>query len=299
MADRRLQVFRAAARELSFTKAGDTLYMTQPAVSFQVTQLEEALNVRLFDRMNNQIRLTSIGEQVYSYAEAILDLYDDMERTVRALAEQDAGKIALAASTSVADYIFPSLLAAFRQRHPKISVRLQVANTEQVVSLVESREVDAGVVEGPVASRTLRVEQCHVDSLVVIVPADHALAGRQRIPARSLLEHPYIAREQGSGTRDVLHAYLRDNGLDPTRLEPVMEIGNPETIKGTVAAGLGISVVSRASVDKELRLGTLAALELDPPMERPFSLVYRDEKYLSPSAREFLGFARRHCRDEA
>ena len=89
MVDRRLQVFRAAARELSFTKAGDVLYMTQPAVSFQVIQLEEALNVRLFDRLHNQIRLTAIGEQVYRYAEAILDLYDDMERTVRTLADTE------------------------------------------------------------------------------------------------------------------------------------------------------------------------------------------------------------------
>ncbi len=103
MADRRLQVFRAAARELSFTKAGEVLYMTQPAVSFQVTQLEEALNVRLFERLHNRIRLTAIGEQVYRYAEAILDLYDDMEQTVRALAEDGAGSMLLGAGASVAD----------------------------------------------------------------------------------------------------------------------------------------------------------------------------------------------------
>ena len=100
MVDRRLQVFRAAARELSFTKAGDVLYMTQPAVSFQVTRLEETLNVRLFDRLHNRIRLTTIGEQVYRYSQEILDLYDDMERTVRALAQDSTGNTRLAATTS-------------------------------------------------------------------------------------------------------------------------------------------------------------------------------------------------------
>jgi DNA-binding transcriptional LysR family regulator len=103
MADRRLQVFRAAAREMSFTKAGEVLYMTQPAVSFQVTQLEEALNVRLFERLHNRIRLTAIGEQVYRYAEAILGLYDDMEQTVRALAKDGAGSMLLGAGAGVAD----------------------------------------------------------------------------------------------------------------------------------------------------------------------------------------------------
>ncbi len=103
MADRRLQVFRAAARELSFTKAGEVLYMTQPAVSFQVTQLEEALNVRLFERLHNRIRLTAIGEQVYRTAEAILGLYDDMEQTVRALAQDGTGNMLLGAGAGVAD----------------------------------------------------------------------------------------------------------------------------------------------------------------------------------------------------
>jgi DNA-binding transcriptional LysR family regulator len=297
MADRRLQVFHAAARELSFTKAGDVLYMTQPAVSFQVTQLEEALDVRLFDRLHNRIRLTTIGEQVYRYAQEILDLYDDMEQSVRALAEDSAGNMQLGASTCVADYIFPSLLAEFKHSHPNATIQLKVANTEVIVSLVEDHEIDLGVVEGPVVNKNLKLEQCHADSLVVIVPPCHPLAGRRQMPPRELLEIPFIAREQGSGTRDVLHHYLQDNGLDPARLDLVMEIGNPETIKGAVAAGLGISVVSRASVRKELRLGTLAALELNPPMKRPYSLVYRNEKFRSRISQEFLVFARRHCRD--
>lgn len=294
MADRRLQVFRAAARELSFTKAGDVLYMTQPAVSFQVTQLEQTLNVRLFDRLHNRIRLTTIGEQVYRYAQEILELYDDMERSVGALARDNAGKVTLGASTTVADCVFPSLLAKFRQSHPKVSVQLRVGNTEKVALLAERHEIDIGVVEGPVASRTLHVEQCHMDSLVVITAPDHALAGRGRVSARELLEYPFIAREKGSGTRDVLHDYLLENGLDPAGLDPVMEIGNPESVKGAVTVGLGISVVSRASVHKELRLGTLAALELSPPMNRPFSLIYEKRKFRSRAIQNVLAFTREH-----
>ncbi len=297
MVDRRLQVFHAAARELSFTKAGDVLFMTQPAVSFQVTQLEEALDVRLFDRLHNRIRLTTIGEQVYCYAQQILDVYDDMERSVRALAEDSAGHMQLGASTCVADYVFPSLLAEFKHSHPNAAIQLKVANSEAIVSMVEGHEIDLGVVEGPVTNKNLKLERYHARSLVVIVPPGHPLAGRRQMPARALLENPFIAREQGSGTRDVLHHYLRGNGLDPARLDPIMEIGNPESIKGAVAAGLGISVVSRASVCKELRLGTLAALELNPPMTLPYSLVYRNEKFRSRISREFQVFARQRCRD--
>jgi DNA-binding transcriptional LysR family regulator len=295
MADRRLQVFRAAARELSFTKAGDVLYMTQPAVSFQVTQLEEALNVRLFDRVHNKIRLTAVGEQVYHYAQEILGLYDDMERAVRDLTEDNARNMLLGASTSVADYLFPSLLAEFKYGHPHITVQLRVANTEKIVSLVENCEIDMAVVEGPVAGKSLHIEPCHMDSLVIIAPPDHPLAERRQIPARELEELPFIAGERGSGTRDVLHDYLQSNGLDPADLQPAMEIGNPETIKGAVAAGLGISIVSRASVHKELRLGTLVALELLPAMKRPYSLVYQKQKFRSRISQEFLEFARQHC----
>ena len=298
MVDRRLQVFRAAARELSFTKAGDVLYMTQPAVSFQITQLEQTLNVRLFHRLHNQIRLTTIGEQVYRYAQEILELYDDMERSVRSLTRDNAGKVTLGASTTVADCVFPSLLANFRRSHPSVSVQLRVANTEKVASLAERHEIDMGVVEGPVASRSLHVEQCHMDSLVVITAPDHELAARRRVSAHELLEHAFIAREKGSGTRDVLNDYLLENGLDPARLDPVMEIGNPESIKGAVTVGLGISVVSRTSVHKELRLRTLAALELSPPMNRPFSLIYQKQKrkFRSRASQDILDFTREHFR---
>lgn len=298
MSDRRLQVFYSVAKHLSFTKAAEALHMTQPAVTFQVRQLEEQFNTRLFDRTHNRINLTEAGERVYHHAKQIFELYSRMESEVRELTGEVSGVVIVGASTTVAEYMLPSLLGAFKRKFPDVIIRLQVSNTEGIVACVEHNAIDLGVVEGPVSNKSLVVEICRIDRLVAVLPKDHALAGSANLPVADVLKHPFIAREEGSGTREVTFDYLRGAGLDPANLTVVMELGSPESIKGAIEAGMGISILSRSTIDKELQLGTLACVELEPRLERPFSFVHQKQKFRVRAIEELLDFARSYCRGE-
>jgi DNA-binding transcriptional LysR family regulator len=295
MADRRLQVFHTVARLLSFTKAADSLHMTQPAVTFQVRQLEEYFNTRLFDRTHNRISLTEAGGRVYHYADKIFRLYDEMESSVRELTGDVSGVLMIGASMTVAEYMLPALLGDFKKQYPQVNIRLRVSNTDSIVSLVEDNEIDLGVVEAPVTNKNLAVELCRADQLVVVLPPDHPLAARSKITVRELLEQPYICREEGSGTREVVQDYLKAAGLGHSDMNSVMELGSPEAIKGAVEAGMGISILSRTTVGKELKLGSLVAVPLDPPLERPYSFVHQKQKFRMLAMEELLNFARNYC----
>jgi len=296
--DRRLQVFYSVARHLSFTKAAESLHMTQPAVTFQVRQLEEQFNTRLFDRMHNRISLTEAGERVQHYAKQIFELYSRMEGEVRELTGEVSGVVMLGASTTIAEYMLPSLLGAFKGKFPDVVIRLRVSNTEGIVALVDDNEIDLGVVEAPVSNKNLVVEVGRIDKMVAVLPPDHVLAGRVSLPVAEVPEHPFIAREEGSGTREVTFDYLRDAGLEPADLTVVMELGSPESIKGAIEAGMGISVLSRSTIAKELALGTLTCVALDPPLERPFSFVHRRQKFRVRAVEELLDFTRARWREE-
>jgi DNA-binding transcriptional LysR family regulator len=297
MADRRLQVFHTVARLLSFTKAAESLHMTQPAVTFQVRQLEEYFNTRLFDRTHNRISLTEAGQRVYEYADRIFALYAEMENSVRDLTGEVSGVLLLGASTTIAEYMLPALLGDFKAKYPEVSIRLQVANTDGIVSMVENNVIDLGVVEAPVTNKNLVVETCRMDRMVLIVPPGHELAGKKSVPITELTNYPYICREEGSGTREVMLESMNIAGANPQDLNIVMELGSPEAVKGAVEAGMGISILSRATIDKEIRLGSLVAIDLEDPIERPFSFVHQKQKFRLRAMEMLLDFARNYCQE--
>ncbi len=295
MADRRLQVFHTVARMLSFTKAAEILHMTQPAVTFQVRQLEEHFDTRLFDRTHNRISLTKVGERVYHRAERIFEQYSEMEREVREITGDVCGVLLVGASTTIAEYMLPSLLGDFKKQFPEVTIKLKVSNSDGIVSMVEENAIDLGVVEAPVNNKNLVVEVCRVDQLVAIVPPDHELGKRERVQIGELLDYPFIAREEGSGTRGVFHEYLKAAGMKVRDLKVEMELGSPESIKGAVQAGMGISIMSMVTVAKERQLGTLKFLYLDPPLQRPFSFVHQKQKFRVRAMDGLLNFARNYC----
>ena len=297
MADRRLQVFHTVARLLSFTKAAETLHMTQPAVTFQVRQLEEHFNTRLFDRTHNRISLTDAGKKVYEYADRIFELYSEMENSVREMTGEISGALTIGASTTIAEYMLPTLLGDFKEKYPDVTVHLKVANSDGIVSMVENNTIDLGVVESPVSNKNLVVENCKRDKLVAIVPPGHPLANEESLSFPRLLEYPFICREEGSGTREVIGDYLANLPNCSASLKIAMELGSPEAVKGAVEAGMGVSVVSGATIQKELRLATLVALNLDPPLDRPFSFVHQMQKFRLRIMEELLEFARHFCEE--
>jgi DNA-binding transcriptional LysR family regulator len=296
MADRRLQVFHTVARLLSFTKAAETLHMTQPAVTFQVRQLEEHFNTRLFDRTHNRISLTDAGKRVFEYSDQIFALYSEMENAVREMTGDISGVLMIGASTTIAEYMLPSLLGDFKKKYPDVNVQLKVSNSDGIVHMVENNVIDLGVVESPVLNKNLVVEVCRVDQLVAVVSPQHPLAERDHVTMRELIEYPFICREEGSGTREVIAEYMTEQGMNNGQLHLTMELGSPESIKGAVEAAMGVSILSYATVQKELKLGTLVSLRLDPSLERPFSFVHQKQKFRHRAMDELLEFARSYCK---
>lgn len=299
MADRRLRVFYTVARHLSFTKAAEVLFMTQPAVTFQVKQLEEHFNARLFERAPGRIALTPAGRLVLSYVERILALTAEMETRVGELTGAVSGPLLIGASTTIAEFMLPQILGEFKARHPQVQAHLSVANSETIENRVADNTLDLGLIESPSHLVNLDTEPCCDDELVLICAPAHPLAGRSAVPAAEIAEHPFVSREDGSGTREFADRYFRQCGIAADDLEIVMELGSPEAIKGVVATGMGVSIVSRATVAKELKLGVLVAVPLEPRLIRSLSLVYPREKFRSRLLDAFAEFAKERMRQIA
>lgn len=299
MADRRLQVFHAVARQLSFTKAAEQLFMTQPAVTFQIKQLEEHLNTRLFDRSHGRIALTPAGELVFGYAEKILTMSEELETRVGELTGAISGPLLLGASTTIAEFYLPQILGEFKAMHPHVQAHMTVANSETIVNRVAEHVLDIGLIESPSHQHGVHTEVVCDDMLVLICSPKHKLATATRVSAAEVAAEPFVSREPGSGTRDVADQYFQQNKIAPDAINVVMELGSPEAIKGVVETGLGVSILSRATVAKELRLGVLVAVPLHPPLIRGLSVVTPHEKFRSRLLTTFVEFAKARMKDMA
>jgi len=292
MADRRLQVFHAVAKHLSFTKAAEALFMTQPAVTFQIRQLEEHFNTRLFDRAHGRIVLTSAGTLALEYAGRILVLSAELDTRLKEMSGQVAGPLLIGASTTIAEFLLPQILGEFKSRYPAVVPRLFVANSEAVQDRVAERTLDLGFIEGDSHLPSLVTDVCCDDELQVVCAPSHPLAKMKSATPKSLTEHAYISREPGSGTREVIDHYLEKAGVPPDSLQVVMELGSPEALKGLVATGLGFAIMSRTTVRKETQLGQLVQIPLAPRLNRHLSVVYPKERFHSRLVSGFVQFAK-------
>lgn len=299
MADRRLQVFHAVARHLSFTKAAEQLFMTQPAVTFQIKQLEEHLNTRLFERSHGRIGLTPAGELVLEYAEKILTLSGELETRVGELTGAISGPLLLGASTTVAEFYLPQILGEFKAKHPHVQAHMTVANSETITTRVAEHALDLGLIESPAHMAAVQTEFCCEDVLVMICGPQHKLARAGKVTAAEVATEPFVSREPGSGTREVTDQFFLQNKVSPDALNVVMELGSPEAIKGVVETGLGVSILSRTTVAKELKLGVLVAVPLNPPLIRALSVVTPKDRFRSRLLTTFVEFATTRMKEMA
>jgi len=292
MADRRLQVFHAVAKHLSFTKAAEALFMTQPAVTFQIRQLEEQFDTRLFDRAHGRITLTAAGAVALDYAERILALSAELDTRLKEMSGQVGGVLLVGASMTVAELLLPPVLGEFKVRFPSVVPRLFVANSEAVQARIAERTLDLGFIEGESHLPSLVTDMCCDDELQVVCAPSHPLAKLQSVPPKALLEHAYVSREPGSGTREVIDHYLQKAGVPPDALQVVMELGSPEALKRLVATGLGFTIMSRVIAATEVKLGRLVQVPLSPRLVRHMSVVYPKERFHSRLVNEFVQFAK-------
>lgn len=282
-----LRLFSAVADTGSFRGAADRLVISQPAVSRGVQELERQLGAELIDRAARPLSLTEAGRVLHEHAVAIFALEQQAEAALGELDTLGRGRLAIGASTTVGIYLLPDLLGGFRRAHPGISLFLDIGNTAQVVEHLRHHPLDLAFIEGPVpASDDLVVAPWRQDRLVPIAAPDHPLARPGGATIEELLATPFLHREPGSGTREVVEAALRTHGEPP----PVaMELGSTEAIKQAVAAGLGVSIVSAAAVVQELALGRLVVPEIAGlQVERTLTLLRVAGRPASRAARAFL-----------
>ena len=292
MADRRLQVFHAVAKQRSFTRAAEALFMTQPAVTFQIRQLEDQYRTRLFERRTGDVALTPAGAVVLSYAERILALNDELDTRLAELSGEIRGQLLIGASTTIGETLLPQILGEFDAQYPQVRARLIVGNSEMVASRVAERTLDIGAIDAESKLPGLTSTTCGEDDLLVICAPDHPLAKMSRVSPRNLVEYEYISREPGSGTRECIEAYFRKSRIAADSLKIQMELGSPESLKRVVASGLGFGIVARSSCEMERQLGTLVAIPLNPVLRRRFLLIQPADRFRTRLVTAFIEFAR-------
>lgn len=288
----RLVVFRAVAEELSFRKAAEELYLSQPAVSLQIKALEEDIGVQLFDRTGKAIALTPAGKILLGYAEQTGELLLHAEQEIALLDGVHAGNLALGASTTVAQYVLPRLLSEFCRRHPRVRPTLISGNTEKIVEAIEKQKIVLGLIEGPAQNPHVRTEPFLKDELVAIAAADSQWAARDTVPCRELCAAPLLMRERGSGTRRVVEMAIERCGIKRSALKIAMELDSTEAIKSAVEAGLGIGFVSRCAIATDLRLNrSIQVIRVDGvKIHRDFLLAYPSGPKPAGVALEFRQF---------
>jgi DNA-binding transcriptional LysR family regulator len=291
--ERRLQIFKTVAELNSFSRAAEMLHLAQPTVSQQVQALEEQVGARLLDRTNKSVSLTPAGRVMYAHALDLLRGFAEARRACVEAAGVIAGPLSIGASLTIGQYVLPRAVTALLQHHPGIQLNLAIHNTEQIAHLMLSGRLDIGLVEGPVDSSDLVEETLLEDELVWIAPTRHPWRQKDEITLDDLKAEPVLLREKGSGTRRVMEAHLREAGLPPEELDVVAEMDGIETIKGAVECGLGVAAVSRWTIRKELRLGTLLARTVRRvPMQRTFRAISPRGRTLLPAAAALLDVLR-------
>lgn len=289
----RLKVFRVAAEELSFTHAAEKLFLTQPAVTMQVKHLEEELRLRLFDRTGQRLALTPAGHILKDYAARIAAIAAEAEQALAAVRGETVGRLALAASTTIAQYLLPALAGAFIGEHPGVELDIMSANTAGAVAALVEGRVRLALIEGPAGRTDVKTEAFLEDRLPLIVPQSHEWAEAAAIETRELAGAPLILRERGSGTRDVVERALRKAGLATKKLRVVMELDSTEAVKSAVRAGLGVGFVSEWALSRELALGMLKEIRVQQlDIRREFLFVYARGPEPEGIEGEFLRFAR-------
>jgi DNA-binding transcriptional LysR family regulator len=284
-----LEAFEAVILQGSFTRAGETLFLTQPAVTRQIAALEVELHTRLFDRLGRTVRLTASGEALHRYAEQILRLVKEAQEAVTDTERGSGGRLRVGASSTLATYVLPPLLRPFREVYPMVEIHISTGVSAHVLEMVRDGSADVGLVTteaglpGPGLVTTILTDY----ETGVVVPPTHPLARRDRVRASELGEFPLILMETGTNLRAYADSILEAGGI---RGLIVMELDNVEAIKRMIEAGLGISLLPVVSIGAEVAAERLVVLPLDdvPRGHRRIALAYRRDKYLSGPLSAFL-----------
>ncbi|UZQ56175.1 LysR family transcriptional regulator [Trichothermofontia sichuanensis B231] len=286
-----LRILRAIAAEGSFKRAADSLYVSQPAVSLQVQNLERQLDVPLFDRGGRRAQLTEAGHLLLSYGERILSLCQETCRAIEDLQNLQGGTLIIGASQTTGTYLLPRMIGLFRQRYPDVAVQLHVHSTRRTSWSVANGQVDMAIIGGEVPAElqdSLQIVPYAEDELALILPTSHPLAQVDKIQRDDLYKLQFIALDSQSTIRKVIDQVLTRSGIEMRRLKIEMELNSIEAIKNAVQSGLGAAFVSVTAIERELQMGTLHRTRIDSVViKRVLSVISNPNRYRSKAAEAF------------
>ncbi len=286
-----LELFKVVAEKKNFSQASEIMHISQPAISQQIQFLEEELGVKLFQRTTRKVSLTDEGKLLYHYAIQICKLFADAEKSLSDFSRVVKGSLTIGASQTIGEYFLPKFIGGFKELYPQVKISIDIFNTQHITKGVHEQTLDIGLVEGQVRGEGLNITSFLDDELLVIVNPSHPLAGQRSVSFEQVSLFPFVLREKGSGTRQVMEDALLKAGWELDNLSVIMELGSTEAVKSAVEANLGISVLSVRTVQKELQLKTLKALRIaDIRFRRKFYIITSPKKYLSPALEHFLKF---------
>ncbi|MGG1397157.1 selenium metabolism-associated LysR family transcriptional regulator [Bacillus salipaludis] len=287
-----LKIFYMAAIKKNFSETAKALHMSQPSVSLQIRQLEDSLGTQLFNRTTKKVYLTPAGELLFKSAKKLLEHVNETKKEIQKLSDSIHGNLIIGASLTIGEYILPYLFGEFKQRYPNITILLKIYNSQQIIEKLNNEEINLGFIESMISYPEFVQESFLEDELIIISSGHHseAMVENPYISADELFHLPFILREEGSGTRQVIEKTLMQNNLSPTKLNVILELENTESIKAAVESGMGISIISKAAVQKELRLKTLKRLRIkDLVLKRSLYSIYNKTNLSLPSE-VFLNF---------
>lgn len=287
-----LRILKAIAAEGSFKRAADTLYVSQPAVSLQVQNLEKQLNVPLFDRGGRKAQLTEAGHLLLSYGEKIITLCQETCRAIEDLQNLQGGTLIVGASQTTGTYLLPRMIGQFRNKYPEVSVQLQVHSTRRTSWGVANGQVDLAIIGGEVPAElheALQIIPYADDELALILPVSHPLSKVEMIQKEDLYRLKFITLDSQSTIRKVIDKVLSRCDIDTKRLKVEMELNSIEAIKNAVQSGLGAAFVSITAIEKELQMNVLHVAPIkDVEVRRTLSVILNPSRYRSKAAEAFV-----------
>ncbi|MBB5172586.1 selenium metabolism-associated LysR family transcriptional regulator [Texcoconibacillus texcoconensis] len=283
-----LKTFVTVANHKSFSEAARILFLSQPTITSQIKSLERSLNTSLFNRTSKYVEMTPAAKILYSYAQEILDLQVKAQNEIDELLEDLHGKLIVASSLTIGEHLLPMFLYDFKKKYPKVDLSTDITNSQHIVDMVKSDELEIGLIEAALDDPLLHVVPFMSDELVLVAYRDFFSSDRQEVKLTELRSLPIVLRERGSGTRTVAHQHLGEHDVHPDSLNVVLELGSTESVKTAVEAGLGVSILSKSAIRKELDAGLFKTYPIENvELKRSFYVVYKKKKTLSLISQKF------------
>ncbi|WP_449398637.1 LysR family transcriptional regulator [Chryseobacterium wanjuense] len=274
MFDFRLKVFHTVAKRLNFTKASQELYITQPAVTKHIKEIENYFKIKLFDRNGTKINLTPAGETLLNYTEQLFSVYQNMEFEMNASTQNKSGTLRLGASTTASQYLLPPILASFHHKFRAVRVQLFTGNTEQIEEALQNKIIDCGIIEGKSRNTVFRYKPFVKDELVLVAKNGHPLSRKSSVKVQDLLKYSFLMREPGSGTREVISHALKNAGIKIYDLDTEMQLDSSESIKLYLLNSEALAFLSVYAIFKELKNNEFTIIDVKGlTIERQFSFI--------------------------